>query len=594
MPLFNPPESDDYLTATETDRKEKQAPPGHIPLDLDTSTETIMAEGGDRDRGQAEMERLIEENERLKEQLEAAGKEKEKAMRAQGLQQCLDGIRRQAKKHNLDSSLLTADGVLDAYGFNKNQQEGYTDSSSPCTSEEDEVILGREDKASLPEFIGETFTAYRTKATRKHVDRTLREQRRERRERRQPAEDQPQGGARRRRPQGDGDGARQARQEQDLIGTMASIFVNAMANFSTQKVEIPSFLGTKQQDPQAHLLAAKDWLDQSNVPLNRRSDKFRLTLKGKARVWYDSLDRDTKRDWPTLQVEFSKHYSLQGRTPKQLYDRWEALSFDPDMDDIDQFISEVKQTAKQLHLPPGAVITKIKGKMPQAMAWALTSAYTLDDVIKTVTEVFGRPHGVPITPRDPHAFSALQTSSGPSTTVQATQEKINSLETSIENLTAAIQRMGKVSLAPKTFKKPPYKPQGAENAGRGRGRGRGGYRNTGDRKPGGKPVEEKKSEKTSFSPRGRYDSSPTKKKPKVASKPVDRDSSRCNYCHNIGHWKKECPELKGNEGKSPTVRFDNLYDSGEEEEYEEFQGLQDEVCAEENLEFLESHQWGLN
>ena len=107
-------------------------------------------------------------------------------------------------------------------------------------------------------------------------------------------------------------------------------------------------------------------------------------------------------------------------------------------------------------------------------------------------------------------------------------------------------------------------------------------------------MEEKKSEKTNFSPRGRYDSSPTKKKPKVASKPVDRDSSRCNYCHNIGHWKKECPELKGNEGKSPTVRFDNLYDSAEEEEYEEFQGLQDEVCAEENLEFLESHQWGLN
>lgn len=595
MPQSKLTDSEGYSTASET----KQTPtPGPKPLDKEdsTSTETlIMASGGhDSGESQREREKLIEENEKLRQEVLAAREEIEgrgrnrgtrpKTKAKDGIQAALNSMKRQARKHNLDSTLLTQEGVFDQYGFDKNQKEGFTDSSE-FSSEDEEVEFGKTNSSLLKEVMGDSFKGYRTKANRKAMDRALREERREKRERRRAA---AQGTAGEDSDEEDGT----ARQEKDFMGTMASLVVNALANFSTQKVDIPTFSGSKSQDPQAHLLAAKDWLDQGNVPIPRRSDKFRLTLKGKARVWYDSLDRDTKRSWELLQMEFSRHYSLQGRTPKQLCDRWDSLCFDPSVDDIDQFIGEVKQTAKQLHLPQVAVITKIKGKMPQEMAYALTGAHTLEEVVKTVTEVFGRTPGAPLPARDPHAFAALSMAPHSTTTVSSV-DRINSLESTIESLTEAIQQMGRQKSGVKPFKKPPYKPHGADNPGT-RGRNRGGYKNTGERKPKSdqEKKEEKKTDKPSFSSRGKFDHSPNKKKPKVASKTVDRDNSRCNYCHNIGHWKRECPELKGNEGKSPTVRFDHLYDS--EDEYEEYNGLQDEYPEEESVEYLDAHQWDLN
>ena len=604
MPSSRPTDSEGYITAAEID-KSTLPPPGPKPLDRkdSTSTETLKMASGGSGAENTEKDKLIKENETLLRELantkarldsmenrarsrtrerEGRRKEKKKDM----IQETLESVRKQAKRLNLDSTLLTQEGVLDQYGFDQNQREGYTGTSASDSGEDQEVFLGRGDTNPLTDILGDSFKGFRTKSNRKYMDKVLREERRTKRERRRRG-----GGV----EDDDSEAERDATdtQEKDFMGTMASIFVNAMANFSTQKVEIPYFSGSSNQDPQAHLLAAKDWLDQGNIPLNRRSDKFRLTLKGKARVWYDSLDRDTKKNWVLLQMEFSRHYSLQGRTPKQLCDRWDALSFDPSLDDIDQFIGEVKQTAKQLHLPQIAVVTKIKGKMPQEMAYALTGVHTLEEVVKTVTEVFGRTPGTQLPARDPHAFTALQTSH-PSTTVKPTEDRMNSLESTLENLTTAIQQMNRQKMGAKPFRKPPYKPQGAENPGS-RGRGRGGYRNTGDRKPGDQKAKkelDKKPERTNFSPRGKYDHSPNKRKPKVASKTVDRDSSRCNYCHNIGHWKRECPELKGNEGKSPTVRFDHLYDS--EDEYEDYNGLKDEYQDEGSVEFLNTHQWDLN
>jgi hypothetical protein len=66
-------------------------------------------------------------------------------------------------------------------------------------------------------------------------------------------------------------------------------------------------------------------------------------------------------------------------------------------------------------------------------------------------------------------------------------------------------------------------------------------------------------------PRGRQDSrdttrvrfskSPNVRKPKVASKTFDKNLTRCFFCQDFGHWKNECPELKGNPSPSPPRRM---------------------------------------
>ena len=42
--------------------------------------------------------------------------------------------------------------------------------------------------------------------------------------------------------------------------------------------------------------------------------------------------------------------------------------------------------------------------------------------------------------------------------------------------------------------------------------------------------------------RERFDSSPNVRKPRVASKTIDKDEGRCFYCNEFGHVIRECPQ----------------------------------------------------
>ena len=62
-----------------------------------------------------------------------------------------------------------------------------------------------------------------------------------------------------------------------------------------------------------------------------------------------SLDRDTFHgDWEEFTKHFSRYFSTQGWNIKHLHERWRAFSFDPANDDIEEYIRDVKEAAKQL------------------------------------------------------------------------------------------------------------------------------------------------------------------------------------------------------------------------------------------------------
>jgi len=56
------------------------------------------------------------------------------------------------------------------------------------------------------------------------------------------------------------------------------------------------------------------------------------------------------------------------------------------------------------------------------------------------------------------------------------------------------------------------------------------------RRPFGKPGKD----------RGGFDKSPNQRKPRVNSKPVNRDRFRCFYCQDFGHFIKDCPKKPDN------------------------------------------------
>ena len=62
----------------------------------------------------------------------------------------------------------------------------------------------------------------------------------------------------------------------------------------------PEFLGKTEEDAEAHLLRANDWMETHNFPNDQKVRRFCLTLMGEARLWYETLGA-AQLDWEGLQ-----------------------------------------------------------------------------------------------------------------------------------------------------------------------------------------------------------------------------------------------------------------------------------------------------
>ena len=68
--------------------------------------------------------------------------------------------------------------------------------------------------------------------------------------------------------------------------------------------------------------------------------------------------------WCEFTQHFSRYFSTQGRNIKHLHERWRAFSFDPNTDDIEEYIRDVCEAAKQLGHGDDAVLNLLKTTMP--------------------------------------------------------------------------------------------------------------------------------------------------------------------------------------------------------------------------------------
>ena len=137
-----------------------------------------------------------------------------------------------------------------------------------------------------------------------------------------------------------------------------------------KRVQAPIFKGTVGERPEPHLLRATDWFDSQGI--KRDVDKvynFKHTLDGDAREWYADYirERGTVPTWPTLINEFSRYYSTQGRGIKNLHDSWRKMTFEPETDDIEIFIRDAQECAKQLNYDDSVLMNMLKAAMPKVV-----------------------------------------------------------------------------------------------------------------------------------------------------------------------------------------------------------------------------------
>ena len=296
----------------------------------------------------------------------------------------------------------------------------------------------------------------------------------------------------------------------------------------------PSFRGVQGERPEAHILRAEDWMDASNPTMEEKQKikNFRLTLDHHAREWYDTAD--CKGTWKDLKLGFSRYFSTQGRSVYNLHERWKMFKFNPQTDDIEEFVRNVQETATQLNYGNEAVANMIKTCMPMDMYTSLYEVTDLEKIISKVRDIYARPV----------TKSTESTTATPAAVPSATP--FSAMQGMSAEQYMYLQSQGGEN------KQKPFKPyvtpqgrgrsRGRGRGGRGRGRGRGGSQENRFQGRG------QFSFRGSWQPRGargrgqRFDKSPNVKKPRVNAKTPNQDKDRCLKCKEFGHWVRDCPQ----------------------------------------------------
>ena len=139
-----------------------------------------------------------------------------------------------------------------------------------------------------------------------------------------------------------------------------------------KRIQAPLFKGTIGERPEPHLLRTVDWFDSQGI--RRDIDKvynFKHTLDGDAREWYADYFKQhgAVPTWKTLINAFSKYFSTQGRGEKNLHDAWRKLTFTPDTDDVEVFIRDIQELAKQLEYSDQVLKNHPKSSNAQRNLW---------------------------------------------------------------------------------------------------------------------------------------------------------------------------------------------------------------------------------
>ena len=121
------------------------------------------------------------------------------------------------------------------------------------------------------------------------------------------------------------------------------------------------------------------------------NDKFKHTLQHLAREWYHGLDLYQFGDsWCEFTRHFSRYFSTQGRNIKHLHERWRVFSFDPNTDDIEEYIRDVCEAAKQLGHSDDAVLNLLKATMPTELYGTLYGHDNLYVVMTMLKDIYAK------------------------------------------------------------------------------------------------------------------------------------------------------------------------------------------------------------
>ena len=404
----------------------------------------------------------------------------------------------------------------------------------------------------------------------------------------------------------------------DLIEALTKTLKNIN---QSPTIPLPVFKGKKGEDPEDHILKVEDYfglhqIDDQQDKIKRFKDtlfetarKCAQTLNYTAEVVkfdYDPAIEDDKK--ASMKYLFLRRFAKEGRTLEAAYSAWGSLTFDPNKDDIEQFIQKVEELAKKLGYNEDAQVMAVKSVLPRDVYGICMTYKTLKELKTFLIDLFANPkmrEAVPGTASvsgEPGVFSIGQHVEDK--VVNPTMADVSKIRQDMDALQVKFNKISSTDFRSKTSK--PWKPEvtppkrrGGINRGRGgkqydnayhndrfKNENDGQSRDTSQRDNAGNFRNRGQGRgrfKGNFRGKGRgrggFDKSPNVRRPRVASKTVDKDKMRCHYCNEFGHFIRECSKKARDEkktgqfsGMSMDYYGDDLY-TGEDYDDEVFATL---------------------
>ena len=412
------------------------------------------------------------------------------------------------------------------------------------------------------------------------------------------------------------------------IPTMSA--VKELADALTEKLKdigrhptipLPQFKGKKGEDPNDHCMKVEDYFAMFNITSDEdQKRRFLETLAEKARRWASTMNIDELKSYrydekelkeekeKTFKWLFIKRFAKEGRTTHAAFEARTNLKFDPAKDDVEEFMTTIKNLAATLAFNEEAQVMAIKSNMPRDVYGLCMQYQKLEELKKFLIELFENPRmksAMPLIATEVETSAFLMGEFVNNDVVSATSDDIGKLKNEISALQFKVRRMMPSDSRNKPNTKP-WKPEVTPprrkgNAFRGRsfrqnnmgrrdnsnsGQNSNNSRdrnfatrnqlgsNNGNRKPFGNRGQNNGNfggnQRGRGRGRGRFDTSPNVRRPRVASKPVNKDKGRCFYCNEFGHFAKECSKKVEDERNGRYSRMDaDYHQDGQYSDYDD-------------------------
>ena len=373
-------------------------------------------------------------------------------------------------------------------------------------------------------------------------------------------------------------------------------------------IPLPQFRGKKGEDPNDHCMKVEDYFAMFNINSDEdQKRRFLETLAEKARCWASTIDIDKLKSYrydekeakeekeKTFKWLFIKRFAKEGRTTHAAFEAWKNLKFGPAKDDVEEFMITITNLASTLAFNEEAQVMAIKSNMPRDIYGLCMQYDKLDELKKFLIELFENPRMKSAVPSITAEAKTSAFSMGEfvnNDVVSATSEDIGKLKNEISALQFKVRRMMPSDSRNKPNPKPwkpevtPPRRKGSNFRGRGFRQNNLGRRdnsssgqnnnssrdrnfnnrsqsgnNDGNRKPFGNRGQSNGNfdGNQRGRGRGRFDTSPNVRRPRVASKTVNKDKGRCFYCNEFGHFIKECSKKTEDERSRRYSRMDTDY-----------------------------------